>query len=438
MRLAAFAAILVSTTVLNGCAGTVAGVTLSSISSYAGFVSTIFTGADLGEHAASLVTGKDCRFSEGLMRDDRNICEVRGSAATRNDFHGIFVERIDADGTVVYAAPKYMSASAGAGENENNTDVVWAQIKLQKAQEEAQRQFARAESAQQIDVAALADTSLPTQSLGFMPTGVNAASEDIEGETASQTAARPRPVANAARAMNTAPQPIAEQDLPLEAEQPAIDESSFTAAMQMASATGEGGPFIATATNSIPVVSKLVNGEPVVVIRIGPVMNQVAPSANEPAPVFVEPEPRDVVPAVSPIASVSEPVSPQAIVSSLPKANRPIPVERAKRTVAVAEVAAVEVPVSRPRTKPAVTALAAPKPVKPAKVAPAVVGPTPAAVPVEDDVYQPPTRDVLSSPAPDISGSSDSMPVYSPPAPVTTSESTATSGPAPLIPMAQP
>jgi hypothetical protein len=113
-------------------------------------------------------------------------------------------------------------------------------------------------------------------------------------------------------------------------------------------------------------------------------------------------------------------------------------VERAKRTVAVAEVAAVEVPVSRPRTKPAVTALAAPKPAKPAKVAPAVVGPTPAAVPVEDDVYQPPTRDVLSSPAPDISGSSDSMPVYSPPAPVTTSESTATSGPAPLIPMAQP
>jgi hypothetical protein len=77
---------------LSGCAGTIAGVSLSSISSFAGFASTIFTGADLGEHAASLVTGKNCRFSEGLVREDRKICEDRGSAATREDFHGIFVD----------------------------------------------------------------------------------------------------------------------------------------------------------------------------------------------------------------------------------------------------------------------------------------------------------------------------------------------------------
>ena len=50
MRPAAFAAILASTTMLNGCAGTIAGISFSSISSFAGFASTLFTGADLGEH----------------------------------------------------------------------------------------------------------------------------------------------------------------------------------------------------------------------------------------------------------------------------------------------------------------------------------------------------------------------------------------------------
>jgi hypothetical protein len=106
MRLVALTAVLASTTILGGCAGTIAGVSLSSISSFAGFASTIFTGADLGEHAVSLVTGKDCRFSEGLQREDRDICEEPGSAATLKDFHGIFVDCIEADGTVVYAAPK--------------------------------------------------------------------------------------------------------------------------------------------------------------------------------------------------------------------------------------------------------------------------------------------------------------------------------------------
>ena len=104
MRLTALAAILASTTMLGGCAGTIAGVSLGSISSFAGFASTIFTGADLGEHAASLITGKDCRFSESMVRSDRKVCEDAGSPATRDDFRGIFVERVEADGTVVYAA----------------------------------------------------------------------------------------------------------------------------------------------------------------------------------------------------------------------------------------------------------------------------------------------------------------------------------------------
>src|SRR5215510_7583176 len=144
MRPVALAGILASTTILGGCAATIGGISLSSISSFAGFASTLFTGADLGEHAASLLTGKDCRFSEGLLREDRDICEEPGSLATRDDFHGIFIDRIEADGTVVYAAPKYMSASVGAGENENDPDKIWAEIKAQKAKEDTERQLARA------------------------------------------------------------------------------------------------------------------------------------------------------------------------------------------------------------------------------------------------------------------------------------------------------
>jgi len=36
-----------------------------------------------------LVTGKDCRIMEGLMRDDREVCEERGSPATYDDFNGV-------------------------------------------------------------------------------------------------------------------------------------------------------------------------------------------------------------------------------------------------------------------------------------------------------------------------------------------------------------
>jgi hypothetical protein len=143
MRPVALAGILASTTILGGCAGTVAGVSLSSISSFAGFASTLFTGADLGEHAVSIVTGKDCRFSEGLVRADRDICEERGSAATRADFHGIFIDRIEEDGTIVYAAPKYMRADVSAGEHELSTDAIWTEIKTAKTKEDVERQLAR-------------------------------------------------------------------------------------------------------------------------------------------------------------------------------------------------------------------------------------------------------------------------------------------------------
>jgi hypothetical protein len=248
MRSTALAAILASTTVLSGCAGTIAGVSIGSISSFAGFASTIFTGADLGEHAASLVTGKSCRFSEGLARDDRDVCEEAGSSATRDDFRGIFVERVEADGTIIYAAPKYMPASVGAGENENNTDIIWAQIKQQKQLEDAQRQIARTDRGLHIDVAALASGQLSKDSLTFLPA---TSSADVgDEEPASLTATGPRDFSNPTDGDRST---VARHVQAASDEPPVIDEKSLTITMKIAQATGSGGPFIAPAASSKPV-----------------------------------------------------------------------------------------------------------------------------------------------------------------------------------------
>lgn len=437
MRLAAVAAILASSTILSGCAGTIAGVSLSSINSFAGFASTLFTGADLGEHVASLVTGKDCRFSEGLVREDRNICEEPGSAATRNDFHGIFVERIDADGTVVYAAPKYMPASVGAGENENNTDVVWAQIKAQKAVEEGQRQLARAENSQQIDVAALASGSLSSNSLGFLPVGFSATSSAQDEEPASQTAARPRDLKNTPTPSVDPKTTAKTNQVPHsnESDPPAIDEKSFTASMQIATATGEGGPFIAAFSNSTPVVSTLVNGEPVLVMRIGPVMAS-APVSAPADHVAAMPIETPAVESPRMVAQISEapaePASPQALISSLPKAPKTMPVDLPEEEVPVVTAK----PAAKPKVKPAPVQVATAAPAKPAKAKPA---PAPApTIPTEDDVYQPPANDVYSSPAPDLTAA-PAAPASEPTAkPASENTPSATNSPAPLIPMAQP
>jgi ribonuclease E len=467
MRSVALVGILLSTTILGGCAGTIGGITLSSISSFAGLASTLFTGADLGEHAASLITGKDCRFSEGLLREDRDVCEEPGSLATRDDFHGIFVERIDADGTVIYAAPKYMPASVGAGEYENKTDAIWAQIKTQKVAEENERQLARANAAQTIDVAALATGSVSSQSLAFLPAGVTAEAELADGETASQTASRPREISNAApqaakRAATPAvTAPAAEVkapeavEIPLDMSQPAIDEKSFAASVR-SKESGEGGPFIATAASSTPVASTLINGEPVVVLRLRPIFSS---SASSTAPVSsampiettetASAEPATFVTPLSAQPSTIAP-SPLAVLERTPtRSDAPVP-GVAPETVA----AAVEKPqlnTARPKVKPPAQELAAveTKPAKPVRAVPA------RARQQEDaaDVYQPPASRTVE-PAPSTLAADTMLytPVQTPvdvpsePAPAVapalvpmTSEPTpaATGGPAPLAPMPQ-
>ncbi len=435
MRPVALAGILASTTILGGCAGTIAGVSLSSISSFAGFASTIFTGADLGEHAVSLVTGKDCRFSEGLVRADRDICEEPGSPATRADFHGIFVDRIEEDGTVVYAAPKYMPVNMAAGENENTTDAIWAEIKTAKAKEETERQLARANAAQQIDVAALATTTVSAESLAFMPTN---ASDLIDGDTASQTARKPRGVVNAADAKPKQ----AVQTAPIDADQPAIDATTFAAA-DAAPVSGEGGPLIATVSGGTPVTSKLINGEPVVVLRLRPSLSassgapiETAAATPSDMPAFTEPVSAPAAPPPAKLAlRPTTPVrSPQMIITDVPV--------RPTFPATPTRVAHVDTPaLEKPKAKPAADKPATPpalnvKPVPVAAVKSAEATGAPRKPSAPTAAYEPPEDAAFTGSAPVQTASdipeqpAESTSAFAQPEPTP-------AAPSPLIPMQQ-
>lgn len=89
-RAALFGALGLGFLGLSGCAAPVVGaVTIGEILTIAGISSSIMTGRDLGEHALSALTGKDCRFLEAVLREGRGICEDRNSVATKDDFGGL-------------------------------------------------------------------------------------------------------------------------------------------------------------------------------------------------------------------------------------------------------------------------------------------------------------------------------------------------------------
>jgi len=64
---------------LSGCA---AGVVADAASVGA-------SGKSLTDHALDAATGKDCRVVEGMAREDRDVCERRGSKPTRRDYKGL-------------------------------------------------------------------------------------------------------------------------------------------------------------------------------------------------------------------------------------------------------------------------------------------------------------------------------------------------------------
>jgi hypothetical protein len=199
---------------------------------------------------------------------------------------------------------------------------------------------------------------------------IASAAQTVQDDTASQMASTPRRVTNAAK---TAAAPAPMTDIPFDSSQPAIDEKSFTAPLQSSVATGQGGPFIAASASSTPVASTLINGEPVVVLRIGPIFATNAPTSAAASSAVQE--------TASPVSYIgSSAPSPQAILSlSMPEE----------------QLASVEpqLTAARPRSKPAVTELAAVVPAKPKTVArPTRVAEAPvAAAADEPDVYQPPS-----------------------------------------------
>lgn len=86
---------------LSGCAAPAIGaLTIGEVLTIAGISSTIMTGRDLGEHALSALTGKDCRFLEAALRDGRSFCEEHNSVATKGDFGGLVALFKSDDGDV--------------------------------------------------------------------------------------------------------------------------------------------------------------------------------------------------------------------------------------------------------------------------------------------------------------------------------------------------
>lgn len=108
-RRALSAAIILGLASLGGCAAPmIAGLTAAQVFSLAGLSATIMTGRDITEHAVSIVTGKDCRFLETLLRNGRSFCEEPNSVAAKDDFQGViaYLDKSDTGAETKVAAAK--------------------------------------------------------------------------------------------------------------------------------------------------------------------------------------------------------------------------------------------------------------------------------------------------------------------------------------------
>jgi hypothetical protein len=73
---------------LGGCAGVVlVGIPVNFLTTEV--APRAVNGKGLVEDGVDWVTGKDCRLIDGVVRDDRQICEPKGSPATKKDFKGL-------------------------------------------------------------------------------------------------------------------------------------------------------------------------------------------------------------------------------------------------------------------------------------------------------------------------------------------------------------
>jgi hypothetical protein len=75
---------------LSGCGIPLfAGLTIVELSTAGSLITTAATGKGLSEYAMDAVSGRDCRIFESLIRDDRKVCEPKGSLALDRDWKGL-------------------------------------------------------------------------------------------------------------------------------------------------------------------------------------------------------------------------------------------------------------------------------------------------------------------------------------------------------------
>lgn len=82
------AAVLVAAMMSGGCA-TLTAVASHPVVTGISLISLAVTGKGLADHALDMVTRRDCRILEGLVKEERHLCEQPGSLATLDDFHGV-------------------------------------------------------------------------------------------------------------------------------------------------------------------------------------------------------------------------------------------------------------------------------------------------------------------------------------------------------------
>jgi len=105
--------LLLSLPMLGGCAAPfAAGVGISEFISIASLTGTVAFNKGATDLALDFVTGDDCRVMEGVVREDRKICESIGSDATEKDFKGVVGEV--QDGNLVVVGHRRMELHDGA------------------------------------------------------------------------------------------------------------------------------------------------------------------------------------------------------------------------------------------------------------------------------------------------------------------------------------
>ena len=198
---------------------------------------------------------------------------------------------------------------------------------------------------------ALMATAAPIDPLVALQLPGTSVAAGLEGEPpASQTAHRPRNVENTpaplpVTTVATAPAASPASDASTGDMQGPVTEESFvpTAPNTIASATG--GPLIATETTSAMVSSKLENGEPVLTLRIAPVVAASAPGIDSKDPDnAVEPTIISAPPSEQALATPAVSVAPAAMSQPTPAPIEP------QHSVTI-----------HPRVKPALTKVTPPE-----------------------------------------------------------------------------